>query len=62
MQVVIILIVCDMKGLEVRTLRESVKARFESGQITLKQAARELCAAGWTNYIDEDYTRKILGV
>lgn len=45
-----------------RTLSESVRDRFQKGEITLRQAAEELCRAGWTNYIDEDYTRKILGI
>jgi len=45
-----------------RTLNQSVRARYEEGEITLRQAAEELCFHGWTNFIDEDYVRKILGI
>lgn len=45
-----------------RTVGQSVRARYEEGKITFRQAAEELCRYGWTNFIDENYTRKILGI
>jgi hypothetical protein len=45
-----------------RTVGQSVRARYEEGKITFRQACEELCRYGWTNFIDEDYTRKILGI
>ena len=50
------------KNYTCRTVGESVRDRYEKGLITLRHAAEELCRHGWTNFIDEDYTRKILGV
>lgn len=35
------------------TVDEVVRLKFEAGTITIKEAAREFCRCGWTNYTDE---------
>ena len=40
--------------MKVRIADISIRDRFESGQITLKEAAREFCRLGWTNFVDEE--------
>lgn len=47
---------------KIKTWPESIRDRYNLGLITLRQAAEEICLAGFTNYIDEDYTRKFLGI
>ena len=42
------------------TLDESLARKVEAGTMTIHEAARELCANGWTNFVDEDYTRRVL--
>ena len=42
------------------TLDKSLARKVEAGAMTLHEAARELCAHGWTNFVDEDYTRRVL--
>lgn len=45
---------------KIKTWPESIRDRYNLGLITLRQAAEEMCRSGFTNYIDEDYTRKFL--
>ncbi len=40
------------------TVDESLYWRYAAGIITLKEAAREFAACGWTNFVDEDFTRR----
>lgn len=40
------------------TVDESLYWEYAAGLITLQDAAREFCKCGWTNFVDEDYTRK----
>ena len=42
------------------TLDKSLARKVEAGTMTIHEAARELCAHGWTNFVDEDYTRRVL--
>ena len=46
--------------LMVRTVGQYVADSYNKGEMTLKEAARELCLAGWTNFVDEDYTRGVI--
>lgn len=41
-----------------KTVDESLFESYKSGEITIRQAAEELCSSGWTNFVDEDYARK----
>lgn len=40
------------------TVDESLYWRYAAGIITLKEAAREFATCGWTNFVDEDFTRR----
>lgn len=40
------------------TVDESLYWEYAAGLITIQDAAREFCKCGWTNFVDEDYTRK----
>ena len=42
----------------VPTVDESLYWEYAAGLITIQYAAREFCKCGWTNFVDEDYTRK----
>lgn len=51
------------KAMEVKSILQSCHDRVESGKITLRQAAEELCRAGWTyGYIDINKTAKLIDV
>lgn len=39
--------------LNIPTVAEVIRLKFEAGTITIKEAAREFCRCGWTNYTDE---------
>ena len=39
------------------TLDESIRRKVETGALTIKEAAREFCRHGWTNYTDEARAR-----
>ncbi len=40
------------------TVNESLYWRYAAGIISLHDAAREFTSHGWTNFVDEDYTRR----
>ena len=40
------------------TVNESLYWRYAAGIISLHEAAQEFTKNGWTNFVDEDYTRK----
>ncbi len=44
----------------IKNILESLRKRFESGKITLSEAAIELHKAGWTNFIDIEATKRLL--
>ncbi len=50
-----------MKVLMVKNILNSLEEKVESGKITIREAAIELHKAGWTNFIDIDATKKLLG-
>lgn len=43
-----------------KTILQSLKEKVKSGNITLREAAIRLHEAGWTNFIDEETTRRLL--
>lgn len=43
-----------------KTILQSLKEKVESGEITIREAAIRLHNAGWTNFIDEGATRRLL--
>jgi len=43
-----------------KTVDESLFESYKNGKITIHQAAEKFCSAGWTNFVDEDYTIKTL--
>ena len=45
-------------NLKIPTVAESLFWRYAAGIITLHEAAREFVNHGWTNFVDEDYTRE----
>lgn len=42
------------KTMRIKTANVSLRERYERGEITLKEVAREFCRLGWTNYTDEN--------
>lgn len=46
----------------VKTILVSLEEEVESGKITIREAAIELHKAGWTNFIDIDVTKRLLGL
>ena len=43
-----------------RIILQSLKENVEGGKMTLREAAIRLHEAGWTNFIDEETTRRLL--
>lgn len=43
-----------------RTILQSLKENVEGGKMTLREAAIRLHEAGWTNFIDEETTKRLL--
>lgn len=41
---------------------DAVRRDVEAGNMGLLEAAEELCAAGWTNYIDIERTKRLIGL
>lgn len=46
------------KAFDIPIIHESIYADYKAGEITLFQAAVEFYRAGWTPYVDVDYTLK----
>lgn len=44
----------------VKTLDKSIAEDYNNGKITLHEAARQFCLAGWTNFVDEDAALKFM--
>lgn len=49
-----------MKTLRVKATNIAIRERYEEGSITLKEAAREFCRLGWTNFVDESAAMKFM--
>ena len=50
------------EAFNIPSIHESIRADYDSGKITLYEAALEWYKAGWTPYISHDYARKKLNV
>lgn len=50
------------KEYKIKNILHSLHDRVASGEITMRQAAEELCKAGWTcGYIDMEKTARLIG-
>ena len=43
-----------MSAFEIPSILTSLRNDIEEGHITIRQAAVELCEAGWMNFVDEE--------
>lgn len=43
-----------------KNILQSLKEKVASGNITLREAAIKLHQSGWTNFIDEETTKKLI--
>ena len=43
-----------------KNILQSLKEKVDSGKITLREAAVKLYESGWTNFIDEETTKRLL--
>lgn len=43
-----------------RTILQSLKEYVEGGKMTLREAAIRFYEEGWTNFIDEETTKRLL--
>ena len=48
--------------IECPNILQSLKADVQAGTITLRQAAEELCANGWSNFVDEEKAKRLLNL
>jgi len=51
-----------MSIINVPNILEDLKKKVESGELSIREAAEGLHEAGWTNFIDEAKTRRLLGL
>ena len=51
-----------MRSFDIPNILESLKADVDSNKITIREAAEELHAAGWMNYVDEDRAKSLLQI
>lgn len=51
----------NTKAFDIPCILESLRRKIDAGTMTMEQAARELCRAGWTNFVDIEETRELLG-
>lgn len=49
-----------MKPFEIPNILQSLRTDVESGIITIHEAAEELYRAGWSNFVDEEKTTRLL--
>lgn len=47
---------------KIKNILESLRDDVLSGEITIKEAATKLCKAGWSNFVDEERTKKLLNL
>lgn len=45
-----------------KNILQSLKEKVSCGDITIKEAATKLHNAGWTNFIDVEKTKQLLGL
>ena len=43
-----------------KNILQSLKEKVEGGNVTLREAAIKLHESGWTNFIDEETTERLL--
>jgi len=48
------------EAFDIPCILDSFRAKIDAGTMTIEQAARELCRAGWTVCIDVEETRELL--
>lgn len=46
--------------LPIKNILDSLRVDVLAGRLTLREAADELCHAGWTNFVDEETGRRLL--
>lgn len=46
--------------LPIKNILDSLRVDVLAGRLTLREAAVELCRAGWTNFIDEETALRLL--
>ena len=46
--------------LPIKNILDSLRGDVLAGRLTLREAAVELCRAGWTNFVDEETARRLL--
>ena len=46
--------------LPIKNILDSLRVDVLAGRLTLREAAVELCRAGWTNFGDEETARRLL--
>lgn len=51
-----------VKTLEIPSIHESLKQRYDKGELTLRECAVELHKAGWHPVVDIEKTKKRLGI
>ncbi len=47
---------------KIKNILESLRDDILSGEITIKEAAIELYNSGWSNFIDEEKTKRLLNL
>lgn len=51
-----------MSAFNIPSIIDSLKAEVESGKISIRQAAEQLCEAGWMNFVDEAKAKSLLKI
>ena len=51
-----------MKPFDIPNILHSLRMDVESGKITIQEAAKELYIVGWSNFVDEEKTIRLLGL
>lgn len=46
--------------LPIKNILDSLRVDVLAGRLTLREAAVELCRAGWMNFVDEETARRLL--
>lgn len=44
--------------MKARTVDKQLYDEYKQGKITLHEAARQFHSHGWTNFVDEDFTKR----
>ncbi len=51
-----------MKAFNIPSILTSLRMDVQSGRMSIREAAEELHEAGWTNFIDEESTVRLLNL